>query len=103
VTLYFSEAFWETKSDYIGYLNSERRGEFYLIWNMQQVCNRPVLVALVAGQSAFEIENESDQYVVNKMMKALRKIYGEKIPDPNKFYKTSWHSDPFARGNFWNN
>jgi hypothetical protein len=65
---------------------------------MYQVCNRPVLVALVAGQSAFEIENESDQYVVNKMMKALRKIYGDKIPDPNKFYKTSWHSDPFARG-----
>eukprot|EP01080_Neovahlkampfia_damariscottae_P012157 gene12157-5647_t len=100
VTLYFSKPFWDTKLDYLGYLNSERRGEFYLMWNMYHVCDRPVLVALVAGKAAYEIENESDEYVQKKMMKALRKMYGEKIPEPNKIFKTSWNLDPFAGGSY---
>ena len=53
VTLYFSKPFWDTKLDYLGYLNTDRKGEFYLIWNMFHVCDRPVLVALGSNQPIF--------------------------------------------------
>lgn len=100
MALYFDDVFWEKNLDYFGYLNKERRGEFYLFWNMFPVCGKPVLVSLIAGAAAYETEQESDDILYERIMGILEKIFGNNVKKPNKFYRTRWYKDEFAKGSY---
>jgi lysine-specific histone demethylase 1 len=98
--MWFDQSFWDIELDYFGYLNPDNRGEYYLFWNLTKVCGRPTLVALLTGKAAYQYENESEKTAYDKIMKILRTIFGQNTPKPNKFYKTVWFNDEFARGSY---
>jgi lysine-specific histone demethylase 1 len=102
LVLTFPYVFWDNEMDYFGSLHeqSERRGHHYLFWNMYPCIAEPVLVALFAGNAAHELENEELDNILTDTMNALRNIFGSDIPNPVKYLKTNWFSDPFATGTY---
>ena len=56
-------------------------GELFLFWNM----GPPVLLALVAGQSAAIMENVSDDVIVGRCIAVLKGIFGNSaVPQPKE-------------------
>lgn len=73
-------------------------GELFLFWNIYQL---PVLLTLVAGQSAAIMENVSDDVIVGRCIAVLKGIFGDKaVPQPKETVVTRWRADPWARGSY---
>ncbi|KAI7280705.1 hypothetical protein KC345_g4585 [Hortaea werneckii] len=111
--LLYDKPFWDDDRDMFGFLNeaeiegsldptdyAAKRGRFYLIWNATKISGRPMLVALLAGNSAFEAEQTESQSLVDDVTKRLRKTWGEDIPAPLEFIVSRWKKDPFTRGTY---
>ena len=114
--LIFPNVFWEQdrKYDYISYM-AENKGEWSLFLDLSDYLKEPVLLAFNSGRYGAEVEQingtslekldpeekqDYDQKVVKLAMKRLRSIYGNDIPEPDKYIITRWASDPYARGSY---
>lgn len=100
VILCFDRVFWEPEINLFGHVGSTTasRGELFLFWNIYQL---PVLLALVAGQSAHIMENVSDDVIVGRCIAVLKGIFGDKaVPQPKETVVTRWRADPWARGSY---
>lgn len=114
IVLVFEEPFWDVDRDMFGLLREPRsgtgfdqddyragRGQFYLFWNCIKTSGLPVLVALMAGDSAYEAEVKSDRELVSSCVAQLRNVFGQaKVPMPLETIVTRWGSDRFARGTY---
>ena len=98
--LRFDESFWDTDADWIHYTDPEQRGQWTSFVNMQNVVNAAVLLCFNAAEYAVESEALSDEEIVAAAMSTLRTMYGEGIPQPSGFLRTSWNSDPYAFGSY---
>ena len=55
----------------------------------------------MAGEAAFQVENESDESLVNEMTLILARIHQkESLPPPVQYMVSRWGQDPFARGSY---
>ncbi|CRK86703.1 CLUMA_CG000536, isoform A [Clunio marinus] len=100
IILCFDKVFWEPDINLFGHVGSTTasRGELFLFWNIYQL---PVLLALVAGQSAHIMENVSDDVIVGRCIAVLKGIFGDKtVPQPKETVVTRWRADPWARGSY---
>ena len=112
--LVFERPFWDIERDMFGILREPRRadgdhhsdykegrGQFYLFWNTIDTSGLPVLIALMAGESAHEAERTPDSEIVAQCLVQLRRIFGHRnVPQPLETIVTRWGSDPFARGTY---
>ncbi|XP_043713429.1 lysine-specific histone demethylase 1 homolog 3-like [Telopea speciosissima] len=101
VVLEFPEVFWDDTVDYFGATAEEtdRRGQYFMFWNVKKTVGAPVLIALVVGKAALDGQNLSSSYYVNHAVMVLRKLFGEvSVPDPVASVVTNWGKDPFSRG-----
>lgn len=100
VVLCFDRIFWDTSTNLFGHVGSTTasRGELFLFWSISQ---SPVLLALVAGQSAAIMENVSDDVIVGRCIAVLKGIFGNSaVPQPKETVVTRWRADPWARGSY---
>lgn len=100
VVLCFDRIFWDPNTNLFGHVGSTTasRGELFLFWSISQ---SPVLLALVAGQSAAIMENVSDDVIVGRCIAVLKGIYGNTaVPQPKETVVTRWRADPWARGSY---
>jgi len=82
---------------------TNRRGEFFTFWALNRCLrdNRPILIFLVAGQAAHNVENLDDESVISSLMATLRNVFPDKtVPQPKRAVVTKWATDPFARGSY---
>ncbi|KAJ9647471.1 hypothetical protein H2204_000100 [Knufia peltigerae] len=114
VVLVFEKPFWDVERDMFGLLRPPRtgngndqsdykegRGQFYLFWNCIETSGLPVLIALMAGESAHEAEKVSDEVLVGECIHQLRNVFGAtNVPPPVESIVTRWGSDRFARGTY---
>ena len=114
--LVYKEPFWDVDQDMFGLLReseppqsteqedySANRGKFYFFWNCIETCGRPVLIGLMAGDAAFEVEDTPDAVLVEDATRELTKIFKDKeIPAPEETIVTRWGRDRFARGTYSN-
>lgn len=100
--LFFQNVFWDRDVDFICSCSNstQDRGKFFLFVNMFKVVGAPILVAMIAGQSAAELEVRSGEEVVTMAIQTLQRIYGKSVTNPNRAVVTRWAGDPFARGAF---
>lgn len=76
-----------------------RRGRFYLFWNCAKTSGLPVLVALMAGDSAGEVECTPAAEMVGEITARLASIFHlARPPVPREVIVTHWGQDRFARG-----
>ncbi|KAG0378092.1 hypothetical protein BGX24_004760 [Mortierella sp. AD032] len=118
LVLVFDKPFWDTSVELFGYVGSGRegshgkgynlkayrssRGKFYMYWNCVVVSGLPVLVTLMAGQSAYDCESMSKEDLVQEALESLALIHPEiaEIPAPVETIVTRWSQDEFAQGSY---
>jgi len=98
VALSFPTVFWD-QDDLFGMLpdDDDRRGEFYIWWNMAAVLDAPVLLAIVAEPSVGAMEAHPDAHILASAVAVLRRRFPA-CPDPTAATVTRWTADPWARG-----
>ena len=100
IILCFDTPFWDTSINIFGHVaeDSAPRGECFLFWTCWSA---PVMLALVSGVAADEIEHVSDEEAVGRCMRVLRGIFGESsVPTPRDSVVTRWRADQFSRGSY---
>ncbi|KAF9978625.1 hypothetical protein BGZ75_009944, partial [Mortierella antarctica] len=116
LVLVFEKPFWNTADELFGYAGSGKkvrsedysrkayrscRGKFYMFWNCMEVSGLPVLVTLMAGQSAYDCEKMSKEDLVEEAMRTLALIYPHlQLPPPIETVVTRWSQDEFAQGSY---
>lgn len=96
VFLKFDTVFWDEEFEMIGYMG----GDWPEIINLQKILGKPLLLAFSAGAAGARNESRTDAELAADLMACLRKMYGEKIPEPAGFQVTRWNSDPFSLGSY---
>ncbi len=76
----------KTRSNYMEFLNMNKYGV------------GPILIAFTGGNFARSMEAQTDKEVVKDVMKVLRTIYGNELPNPSAHVIARWMKDPFAGG-----
>ncbi|KAK3159142.1 hypothetical protein QOZ80_2AG0146260 [Eleusine coracana subsp. coracana] len=105
VVMLFPYDFWDGKIDTFGHLTeeSDQRGEFFLFYSYSSVSGGPLLIALVAGESAVKFEKMSPMENVEKVLDTLKKIFSPKgieVPNPLQAICTRWGTDRFTYGSY---
>lgn len=105
VAILFPYDFWDGSVDTFGHLTDDpsQRGEFFLFYSYASVSGGPLLVALVAGESAIRFETTPPMDNVDKVLRVLRRIFSPKgieIPKPLQAICTRWGTDRFAYGSY---
>ena len=77
------------------------RGLFSSWLNLDIVTGAPILMAFTNGYTSAHFDrNVHDDEVCAAAMQILRGMFGEHVPDPEKFIFTRWLSDPWALGSY---
>ncbi|KAF2459982.1 flavin-containing amine oxidoreductase-domain containing protein [Lineolata rhizophorae] len=114
VILVFEKPFWNVERDMFGFLNdsefsysldqrdyASRRGRFYLFLNCFKTCGRPMLIALMAGDAAKDVEKSDDESLLNEVMENLTRMFVHaRVPRPSETIVTRWRHDQYARGSY---
>lgn len=99
VYLRFPKVFWDQKSEVIGYIPTTKLSWIEFI-NFDYYIQQPILMALNAGPRARQLEQWSEQQIIDSVMLALQTIYGKEIPRPEACLITRWENDLLARGSY---
>lgn len=95
--LRFPRVFWPEDVDWLECI-TERHGEWVEWVSFARALGAPVLLGFNAAARGREIESWSDAEIVADAMAALRRLFGNDIPEPIDYQLTRWASDPFALG-----
>ncbi len=99
VVLKFPRAFWPQNYDMLSYISGQSK-DFSEFLNWHHYTPTPVLIALTGGSFARSLELISETEVGERVMKLLRKLYGNSVPNPESVLRTKWGTDPFAFGSY---
>ena len=114
VVLVYDKPFWNVDQDMFGLLReadvpdsldqedyAANRGRFYLFWNCIKTTGLPLLIALMAGDAAYQAESSSDADLVAGVTRDLALMFKHtKVPLPIETIVTRWGNDRFARGTY---
>ena len=80
-------------------LHTTRRNLWFV--NYYPVCQQPILVALVSATLAREMQAMNDDAVVERVLRALRLMFGASVvPVPSDVKISRWGQDKWARGSY---
>jgi len=99
----FPARFWPAEQSWLLSLpqNPRARGFFSSWFNLATITDAPVLMSFTNGYTAANFDRHvPDAEVCAEGMRVLRRMFGEGIPDPEKFIFTRWLSDPWSRGSY---
>ena len=99
LVLLFDKQWWSDAIALIGIV-SKTREKFQWWYNLQPLQKAPILVCLITGDFARQVEKMDDREVVQQAMAYLRSTFRKNIPDPIDYKMTRWLADPFARGSY---
>ena len=107
IVLEFPERFWGDVDMFGATLNPDEasRGRCFFFWSLHRASKKPILVGLLSGRAAQEVESRPDEDIRKVAMHNLRQVFGRSndmkpIPEPLSFTVTRWASDPFACGSY---
>ncbi|CAN8098839.1 unnamed protein product [Discula destructiva] len=115
VILVYKEAFWDKDRDIFGMLQTPtnrsslnqkdyaaRRGRFFQWFSVTNTTGMPCLLALMAGDAAYDTEITPNDELIAEATEVLRMRYGARVTQPLEAIVTRWESDRFARGSYSN-
>jgi monoamine oxidase len=113
VVLVYDAPFWNEKRDIFGTLRNphdrfsldqthyfSQRGRFFQWFNCSKTTGLPTLLALMAGDAAFETEKATNETIIAEATTLLKTVFGSKVPAPLEAVVTRWGQDEFARGSY---
>ena len=98
--LQFETAFWGSEEgEFISYI-PEENGRWTYALNMQEYINQPILAMFTSADYTAQLEELTDQEIIDDAMAVLRTIYGDAIPNPSGSLITRWGKDPYSLGSY---
>jgi monoamine oxidase/CRP-like cAMP-binding protein len=98
IVLRFATAFWPKEQYVFGFVSERSDENPTTVVNLWKSHRQPVLVLVVGGPRAVELEGWSDAQTEAWAMDVVRKLFGASAPAPASVVKTRWTRDPFSRG-----
>ncbi|HLJ80059.1 MAG TPA: FAD-dependent oxidoreductase, partial [Ktedonobacterales bacterium] len=98
IFLRFPYVFWP-EEHVIGQL-AQQPGEWPWFVNLYPSTHKPVLLGLHAGSYGLRLEAMSDEELIAAAMNVLRRLFGQRIPQPIECHITRWGADPFTHGSY---
>jgi len=97
VFLLFDKAFWPTETQYFGWY-SPIRGRYSYFLNYRTFSNFNCLVTFGFGEQGAAVEAMTESQLIADVMPALSTVFGTGAVAPKRAIKTTWNTDPYARG-----
>lgn len=98
IVLGFERSFWPDNVDFLRVL-SDAAGSFTPeVVSLAAHHRAPILVALVAGRTAREMEGMREDAILARLAAPLRRAFGRAMPEPSVLRVTRWGRDVYARG-----
>jgi monoamine oxidase len=69
-------------------------------YDLTALHGEPTLLTFAAGPCAVETRDWAEEQVVESVLAALRRLYGDNLPKPNGVHLTHWQDDTYARGSY---
>ena len=91
----FKEAFWSE-----GVHTFYHVGAWPAFINMQFYNGQPALLAFHGGKAGRRLDAMGDAEIGREGMAILRKLFGEKIPEPAQVIASHWEQDSLSRGTY---
>lgn len=95
----WDNAFWDTDLQYIGF-TPETKGKFNYFLNVKKFANINALMTFAFGNFSKQTEDRSDAEIIAEIMKHLKVIYGNNIPEPTHMLRTKWVSNEYSFGSY---
>lgn len=95
----FDEVFWNKEHDWIAHMSTEK-GHWAYFANLYSVLGKPALLAFNTANFGRDLETMTEEDIVNEGFSVLKKIYGDKIPEPVFTKVTKWGSDDLSFGSY---
>ncbi len=95
--LKFNNVVWPERIEHFGCIPSAANN-WISFTNLLPFIRKPVLSGAVSGSLAAKLEAVDDERVVESMLRALVRIFGSAVAEPEFALITRWQTDPFARG-----
>ena len=103
IYLRFPQRFWPERPKWFGRLPDapDRRGTFNTWVNHEEETGCPILLSFSNGATAARLDRSAkDAEVKDVAMTSLRKMFGDRIPEPEAMLYPRWLSDPWSRGGY---
>ena len=97
IFLEFKEIFWTGETYVYNFLRIDKTRGYYVQFQPLNASS-PVLFTTLTGDLAKMVYNQSVEETTSQIMKVLRSIYGEAIPDPIGVIIPDWWVNPFYQG-----
>ena len=98
----FPTVFWD-RLPYIGYASSERG--YFALFISQDLFLPPgsnLLHITLTGQMANRVVRQSHNATSAEIVRVLRNIYGDQVPEPTRLVVAAWETDPLFHGSYSN-
>ncbi|CAN1179762.1 Polyamine oxidase 1 [Linum perenne] len=104
IFLRFPHKFWPSQPGTEFFLYAHERRGYYPIWHhLEHVMpGSNILFVAVTGDESKRILKLSDSEIQEEAMSVIRKMFGNKIPDPDQILVPRWLSNRFFRGSYSN-
>ncbi len=101
LALRFARPFWPEEREFLGRV-TEEAGDFPEFFNWSLHGPSPVLICFYGARYGRALEAKTDAQIVQSGLKALRTMFGDRVPEPTAYLTTRWGADPFSRGSYSN-
>lgn len=99
IFLTFSERFWG--ENLYAIRQHGHAGKWWHSWyDVTSLNGIPTLLTFAAGPAAKAINGWSNERISESVMAQLKRLYGNKIPNPKTITVTDWQNDDYSRGSY---
>ncbi|KAJ4720526.1 Polyamine oxidase 1 [Melia azedarach] len=104
IFLKFPYKFWPTGNGTEFFLYAHTRRGYFPIWQHldTELPGSNILFTTVTDEESRRIEKQSDEQTKAELMVVLKKLFGNKIPEPQTILVPRWFSNRFYRGSYSN-
>jgi monoamine oxidase len=99
VFLRFPTRFWDDGVYAIRQQGPESRW-WHSWYDLTDLHGRPTLLTFAAGPAAEATRGWDEARIVDSILAQLRRLYGDRVPQPSGVHVTNWQDDPFAHGSY---
>ena len=99
VFLTFPTTFWD--EDVYAIRQQGPEGRWWHSWyDLTGLHDVPTLLTFAAGPAAISTRDWTEREVVDSVLSQLRRLYGDRVPEPTRAVITAWQDDPFSHGSY---
>ena len=91
----------DDKKVWLQLLTEEDEGVWTMFFNTRsQGHDKYILVGWIGGSAAVDMERQTNDVILSKVLKNLKKMFGNDVVEPSSFWVSRWQQDEYSRGSY---